>query len=170
MGRNCAVQLFGTKGQKFLCCPGAKGQRDKLKILPRAGTGRDSQSKPGTGQGFDILPRDGTRYWQPVPDNLGTTTGQKGEKKMKKIEKKKIEFLFLFLFLFFFKFWALLDIFCPGTSQDRGVCPRIFAPTLVWDKGTPGQVFFCPWTCRPLEALASTSYAKETTVAKSLLY
>jgi hypothetical protein len=35
------VQLFGTKGQKFLHCPGTKGQRDKLKILPQDGTGRD---------------------------------------------------------------------------------------------------------------------------------
>ena len=31
----------GTPGQKFLHCPGTKGQRDKLKILPREGTGRD---------------------------------------------------------------------------------------------------------------------------------
>jgi hypothetical protein len=31
----------GTTGQKFLHCPGTKGQRDKLKILPRDGTGRD---------------------------------------------------------------------------------------------------------------------------------
>ena len=50
----------GTTGQKFLHCPGTKGQRDKLKILPRDGTGRDSQnsgrdgpgqSKSGTGRG-----------------------------------------------------------------------------------------------------------------------
>jgi hypothetical protein len=57
------VQLFGTKGQKILRCPGTKGQRDKLKVLQRDGMGRDSQSKSGprreTGQGFDILPRDG---------------------------------------------------------------------------------------------------------------
>ena len=47
-------------GQKFLHCPGTKGQRDKLKILPRDGTGRDSQNsgrdgpgqqKSGTGRG-----------------------------------------------------------------------------------------------------------------------
>ena len=50
----------GTTGQKFLHCPGTKGQRDKLKILPRDGTGRDSQNlgrdgpgqpKSGTGRG-----------------------------------------------------------------------------------------------------------------------
>ena len=34
----------GTMGQKFLHCPETKGQRDKLKILPRDGTGRDSQN------------------------------------------------------------------------------------------------------------------------------
>jgi hypothetical protein len=45
------VQLFGTKGQKFLHCPGTKGQQDKLKILPWDGTGRDSMSKYGTGRG-----------------------------------------------------------------------------------------------------------------------
>ena len=32
------MQLFGTKEQKFLHCPGTKGQQDKLKILPRDGT------------------------------------------------------------------------------------------------------------------------------------
>ena len=83
------MQLFGTKGQKFLRCPGTKGQRDKLKILPRDRTGRDSQSKSGTGrgtgQGFDILPRDGPgrdfdSLSRPVPDNLGTTKGKKGKK------------------------------------------------------------------------------------------
>ena len=54
------MQLFETKEQKFLHCPGTKGQRDKLKILPRDGTGRDSQNpgrdgpgqpKTGTGRG-----------------------------------------------------------------------------------------------------------------------
>ena len=40
----------GTTGQKFLYCPGTKGQRDKLKILPRDGTGRDSQN-PGRDAG-----------------------------------------------------------------------------------------------------------------------
>ena len=45
------MQLFGTKGQKFLHCPGTKGQRDKLKIRPWDGTGRDSLSKSRTGRG-----------------------------------------------------------------------------------------------------------------------
>ena len=32
----------GTTGQKFLNCPGTKGQWDKLKNLPRDRTGWDS--------------------------------------------------------------------------------------------------------------------------------
>ena len=43
------MQLFGITGQKFLHCHGTKGQRDKLKILPRDEMGRDSQ-KVVTGQ------------------------------------------------------------------------------------------------------------------------
>ena len=38
--RDGTVQLFGTKGQKFLHCPETKGQQDKLKILPRDGRGQ----------------------------------------------------------------------------------------------------------------------------------
>ena len=51
------VQLFGTMGQKFLHCPGTKGQQDKLKILPRDGTGRDSQNSGRDGPG---QPKSGT--------------------------------------------------------------------------------------------------------------
>ena len=49
----------GTTGQKFLHCPGTKGQRDKLKILPRDGTGQDflrlSSSVPGHPAGQNYL-------------------------------------------------------------------------------------------------------------------
>ena len=55
--RDGTVQLFGTKGQKFLHCPGIKGQGDKLKILPRDGTGRDSQNSGRDGPG---QPKSGT--------------------------------------------------------------------------------------------------------------
>ena len=50
------MQLYGTKGQNFLPCPGTKGQRNKLKILPRDGTGRDfdSLSRPGTSRGTEM--------------------------------------------------------------------------------------------------------------------
>ena len=47
----------GTTGQKFLPCPGTKGQWDKLKILPRDGTGRDSQNSGRDGPG---QPKSGT--------------------------------------------------------------------------------------------------------------
>ena len=42
------MQLFGTKGLKFLHCPGTKGQLDKLKILPWDGRGRDRPGRAGT--------------------------------------------------------------------------------------------------------------------------
>ena len=45
------MQLFGTTGQKFLHCPGTKGQRDKLKILPRDRMGWDSQYSGQDGPG-----------------------------------------------------------------------------------------------------------------------
>ena len=44
------MQLFGTKGQRFLHC-GTKGQWEKLKILPRDGTGRDSKNSGQDGPG-----------------------------------------------------------------------------------------------------------------------
>ena len=51
------MQLFGTTGQKFLHCPGTKGKRDKVKILPRDRTGRDSQNSGRDGPG---QPKSGT--------------------------------------------------------------------------------------------------------------
>ena len=56
------MQLFGTKGQKF---PGKKGQRDKLKILPRDGPGRAGTAKLREGTGRDSK-------------NPGRDAGQKG--------------------------------------------------------------------------------------------
>ena len=49
-----------------------------------AGTGWDNQSKPGMGQGFDVLPRerpgrDLFSLSHPVPQNPRTTMGQKGK-------------------------------------------------------------------------------------------
>ena len=51
------MQLFGTKGQKFHRCPGTKGHWDKLKNLPRDGTGQDSQNSGQDGSG---QPKSGT--------------------------------------------------------------------------------------------------------------
>ena len=55
--QNGTVKLFGTTGQKFHHCTGTKGQRDKLKILPRDGTGWDSQNPGWDGPG---QPKTGT--------------------------------------------------------------------------------------------------------------
>ena len=58
------MQLFGTKGQKFLHCPGTKGQQDKLKIQQLVKI-RDG-TRDGMVPDFDSLPL-------PVP---GDKTGQ----------------------------------------------------------------------------------------------
>ena len=68
------MKLFGTTGQKFHHCPGTKGQRDKLIILPRDGTGRDSQN-PG---------RDG-----PGQPKTGTGRGTKRDRAEKDVLKQK---------------------------------------------------------------------------------
>ena len=51
------MQIFGTKGQKFLHCPGTKGQAKNLAKgrdglgQPKSETGRDSQNPgPDAGQ------------------------------------------------------------------------------------------------------------------------
>ena len=49
------MQLFRTTGQKFFHSPGAKGQRSKLKILPRDGPGSQNSGWDGPGQ-----PKSGT--------------------------------------------------------------------------------------------------------------
>ena len=54
------MQLFGTKGQKLLRCSGTKGQRDKLKILPRDGAGQAGTAKFWTERAGIAKIRDGT--------------------------------------------------------------------------------------------------------------
>ena len=68
------MKLFGTTGQKFHHCPETKEQRDKLKILPRDGTGRDSQN-PG---------RD-----RPGQPKTGTGRGTKRDRAQKDVLKQK---------------------------------------------------------------------------------
>ena len=68
------MQLLGTKGQKFLHCPGTKGQRDNLKILPRDGTGRDNQNSgwDGPGQPKFRTGQAGTaKIWDGTRDQMG---------------------------------------------------------------------------------------------------
>ena len=54
-GRDSAT--FWDKGTEVPSLSGTKGQRDKLKILPRDGTGRDSQNSGRDGPG---QPKSGT--------------------------------------------------------------------------------------------------------------
>ena len=68
------MKLFRTTGQKFHHCPGTKGQRDKLKILQRDGTGRDSQN-PG---------RDG-----PGQPKIGMGRGTKRDRAEKEVLKQE---------------------------------------------------------------------------------
>ena len=122
-GKELCSATFWDKGTEIPLLSRGKGTTGQAQNLA---AGRD---RPG--QSVKTWDRTGFWYFATGRDEILTACpGQsrdnhrtKGGKKMKKIEKKKFEFLFLFLF--FFKFWALLDIFCPGTSQDRGVCPRI---------------------------------------------
>ena len=138
-------QLFGTKGKKFLHCPGTKGQQDKLKILPWDRTGQDSLSKSGTGCGtgeslcFWQNPRRDNHYFFPIISCCITSFSI-------------LEHLFLFqdLLILFQDLLILFQnaLFCFRTSyscflvsfekvilsRDRVVCPRILTPVLV-----PGQ-------------------------------
>ena len=81
------MQLFGTKGQKFLYCPGTKGQEDELKILPREGTGQDSQNSGGEGPGQPKSGQDG-----PGQPKSGTGRGTKQDRTEKDILKQKMLF------------------------------------------------------------------------------
>ena len=173
------VQLFRKKGQKFLHCPGKKGQRDKLNILLQ-----DSLSKSGTGR------RKGRLLF--FCQNPGQATGQSLLFSMISCVRTSFPVLerpFLFqniLFCFetsFFCFRTSFSCFlcsfekvilsqdipgqrslfqyfcsclCPGTKgqQDKG-------PFLSWNKGTTGRlVQDCPGTSRrtspPLETLVSS--------------
>ena len=92
-----------------------------------------------------------TRFQKEFP---GDSRKTKNKEKLRKILKK------IFFEFFWFFFLDFLPWFCPGTSQERRVCPSIFAPVLVpgqkdsgtgktflsRDKGTTGQGnFFVPW-------------------------
>ena len=42
-------------------------------------------------------------------------------------------------------FWKKNNSFCPGTSQDRGVCPGTFAPALFIKRKYAFSNNFIPW-------------------------
>ena len=85
----------GTKRQKFLHCPRTKGQRDKLKILPRdvpgqAGKGlenipRDGPGRAGMGLWQFAMGRGRTGFLQPVTFCPGMGHRTEGKRERKKI-------------------------------------------------------------------------------------
>ena len=78
------MQLFGTKGQKFLYCLGTKGQRDKLKILPADGMGQDSLSNLGR----DVVWDSQNSGWDgPGQPKSGTGHGTKRDRAKKDVLK-----------------------------------------------------------------------------------
>ena len=133
------MQLFGTRRLKFLHCPRTKGQRDKLKILPRAGTGRDSLIKIRDGR------QDGTITI--FLSKLGTVL----EHRFPVLEHPfpLLEHLFPV-----FCFWWESE-FVPGHPGIEEFFPRFLLLPLSRDKGTTGQrnIFVLG---RPLETLVCT--------------
>ena len=139
------MQLFGTKGQKFLHCPKTKGRRNELKILPEARTAYQNLGRDKTrdNQYFSVKIREGTgfpvfscfRTSFPVLEHLLTV-----------LER---------LFPFFFFFWEsdfvpgqkslsqdFFSCICPGTKGQRD--KELF---LSRDKGTTGRpILDCPGT------------------------
>ena len=101
--RDGTVKLFGTAGQAKLFCPGTKGQRDKLKILPRDGTGRDflrlSRPVPGRPAGQNY--------------HLFCTFMPFSEKNFKKKKNSKKIFFGQFLA----NFWPIFGHFWPFLGQ-----------------------------------------------------
>ena len=89
----------GTTGQAQNLAMGRDGPGQSVKIWDgtRDRTITIFQSKSGTGhgtgQGLNILPRDGTGFWQPVPSRPGTSRGTE----MKEKALKKWDFFLIFL-------------------------------------------------------------------------
>ena len=136
------MKLFGTTGQKFHCCPGTTGQRDKLKILPRDGTGRDfdklSRPVPGRPGTISIL------FCTLIADNciflmlflsfLSRGTSRDGTGQAVKIPSRPVP-------------WQDFELvplsLCPGTRKELlSLCP---------------EKFQCPV---PLETLIHTEYTE----------
>ena len=133
------MQLFGTKGQKFCCCPGIKGQWCKLKIFPRDWLGQPIKiQNPGRDVGRDrVLIFCRATGWdriftaRPVPEYL---TRQRG-KKCKKIsifekQKQNCPGIFVAVLVSGQRDSGTRNFFCPGTkgwrnfSRDKGSMGR----------------------------------------------
>ena len=92
----------------------------------------DILTVPGdkTGQSFKVRSKTGKVHYK---------TGKGHSEIEKDVLKQENDILKLEIWSFFLKFF---NSFCPGTSQDRGVCPGIFAPALVLGQGDSGTRFF----------------------------
>ena len=75
-GKTFLYRDKGTTGQKFLHCPGTKGQLDKLKILPRDGTGQCNFSGQRDRQNFFVPGQRDNRTEVPSLSRDKGTTGQ----------------------------------------------------------------------------------------------
>ena len=97
------------------------------------------QPKFGTGRAGTAKIRDGT--WDKTGQSRKgrSKTGKGRSKTEKDVLKQENEVLKLKILSFFLKFF---NSFCPGTSQDRAVCPGIFAPALVPGQRDTGTRFF----------------------------
>merc|ERR1712051_665318 len=125
----------GTPGQKFLHCPGTKGQRGKLKILPRDGTGR-----AGT-----VKIRDGTRDKTGQGRKECSKTGKGCSKIGKDVLKQENDVPkqdICSFFLNFLKFILSRDV--PGRPGTEEFVPGHLLLPLSRDKGT--AELFCPGT------------------------
>ena len=178
------MQLFGTKAQKFIHCPKPKGTTGQAQNFA---TGRDWPGRAGTTSqnlGWDRVlmfchgkGRDGIYSACPIPSRK--IPGQPWGKREKIVIKSKFLKKKGRIFFAFFCRLKILGLF--WTSQDRGVCPGMFAAALVptqkdsgtrslflslekgrldketylsWDNGTMGcPVPDCPGTSCPMETL-----------------
>ena len=136
------MQLFGTKVQKFLHCSRTKGQRDKFKILPQAGTDRDSLSKSGTG------PRTGQSLFFSMISCFRTSFP---------VLKRPFSILEI-LSCFRMSFSCLrMSFSCFLVFWKSDFCPGIFAPALVsGQRDNKTRKYFCPRTSHPLETQLDT--------------
>ena len=119
-----SVQLLSAAGEKFLECRGTKGRRADLKILPRGGTGRDSQNSGQDGPG---QPKSrtghGTKRDRAEKDVLKQENDVLKQEKNVLKQENDVQKQEIWLFLL-----KIFNSFCPRTSRDRGVFPGKFAP------------------------------------------
>ena len=141
----------GTKGQNFLHCPGTKGKRDMLKILPQDGTGQAGNAKIRDGRAGTVKIRDRmqdktgqsrkghfkTEKWWSKTENVVLNQKKEVLKQENDVQKQEI-------WLFF---WISKIYFVPGRPGTEKFGPGHLLLPLSRDKGTAGQAkLFCSGT------------------------